>query len=614
MALLTPPPTADEQRVNDKIVRESEQRVINDAPIITVPRITDAPSIIEARNPTAKKNSKETPRVHCWVTQNNTPGIVAPPIAPAPYIPIPSGANQRIVTRHTINLLTANKQEACSLPFTPTALLLSVIEQDPPHFEHFTCPMVHPTTGKTISNYKKLMHNPVTANTWQTAFEKDFGGMAQGDNKTVQKGTTNAMFVMTHDEIRHVLCNGKKFTYGNPVVDYRPQKDNPHWICITAGGNLITYESSPSVQTADLDTAKLYWNSVISTKGAKYMCLNIKNFYLTARLEYFEYMHMPLNLFPIWIQNQYNLKTLAYKGYVHLEIRHTIWGLPQAGILANKRLRCKLVMFGYFEHVNTPGLWYHKSRPISFTLVVNDFGIKYVNKKDVDHLVASIKLTYKLTKDWTGNLYWGIALDWDYVNRTVNILMPGYIKKKLQEYNHVRSKNIQTCPYTPAPKQLGLEAQCPLPAYDSPPINKKGIKRVQQIVRSILYYARAVDMMVLMALSMIAIEQTKSTKQTMAKCMQLLDYLAYHADAKVHFYASDMIMNIHLDASYLSKGKAHSQTCGHFFIGWLPKDDEPIWINGAFHIGMNVISFVIVSAAEAELGALFHNCQTGIIF
>ncbi len=179
------------------------------------------------------------------------------------------------------------------------------------------------------------MHDPATAETWQTAFGKDFGGMAQGDSKTGQKGT-NAMFVMTHDKNKYVLREGKKFTYGNPVVDYHPQKDNPHCIQIIAGGNMITYESNPSARMTDFDTVKLHWNSIISTKGAKYMCLDIKNFYLMAKLEYFEYMRMPLDLFPIWIQNQYNLTNLAYKGYVHLKMRQAVWGLPQAGILANK--------------------------------------------------------------------------------------------------------------------------------------------------------------------------------------------------------------------------------------------------------------------------------------
>jgi hypothetical protein len=69
----------------------------------------------------------------------------------------------------------------------------------------------------------------------------------------------------------------------------------------------VKYESNPLVRMADLDTAKLHWSSVISTKNAKYMCLDIKNFYLTAKLDYFEYMHMPLSLSPLWIQEQYNM-------------------------------------------------------------------------------------------------------------------------------------------------------------------------------------------------------------------------------------------------------------------------------------------------------------------
>jgi hypothetical protein len=144
-----------------------------------------------------------------------------------------------------------------------------------------------------------------------------------------------------------------------------------------------------------------------------------------------------------------------------------------------------------------------------------------------------------------------------------------------------------------------------------PPLDKKGIKRVHQISGSILYYAWAVDMTALMALSMIAINQTKATHKTMVKCMQLLDYLAYHADVKVCVYASDMIMSIHLDALYLSKGNSRSQTCGFFFMGWMPQDNALIRINGTFHVSTNVIQFVVASVA---LGTLFHNCQTSIIF
>jgi hypothetical protein len=121
-------------------------------------------------------------------------------------------------------------------------------------------------------------------------------------------------------------------------------------------------------------------------------------------------------------------------------------------------------------------------------------------------------------------------------------------------------------------------------------------------------------MTVLMALSSIAVEQTKATERTMEKCTQLLDYLAGHVDAKVRFHESNMIMNIHLDASYLSEAKARSRACGHFFLGWLPTDDAPICLNEVFHVSTTILRFVIASVAEAQLGALYHNCQTGMIF
>jgi hypothetical protein len=121
-------------------------------------------------------------------------------------------------------------------------------------------------------------------------------------------------------------------------------------------------------------------------------------------------------------------------------------------------------------------------------------------------------------------------------------------------------------------------------------------------------------MMVLKALSSIAVEQINATDKMMARCTQLLDYLSHNANAKVRFYASDMILNIHSNASYLSEAKAQSHACGHFFMGWMPKNGEPIRLNGAFHVSSTILKFAVASAAEAELGAMYHNCQMGLIF
>jgi hypothetical protein len=100
----------------------------------------------------------------------------------------------------------------------------------------------------------------------------------------------------------------------------------------------------------------------------------------------------------------------------------------------------------------------------------------------------------------------------------------------------------------------------------------------------------------------------------MGRCIELLDYLATNSDVKVQFHASDMVMNIHSDASYLSETMARSRACGHFFMGWAPKNGKAIRLNGAFYTNTTILQFVIASTAEAELGALFHNCQDGILF
>ncbi len=110
------------------------------------------------------------------------------------------------------------------------------------------------------------------------------------------------------------------------------------------------------------------------------MCLDIKKIFLTLALEYFEYMKMPLSLFPVWMER-------------------AVWGLLQAGILANKLLQKGVASHGYFECIKTPSLWQHAWCPIQFTLAVDNFGVKYVGKEHVDHLIQCIKEKDKLTKD-----------------------------------------------------------------------------------------------------------------------------------------------------------------------------------------------------------------------
>jgi hypothetical protein len=85
-------------------------------------------------------------------------------------------------------------------------------------------------------------------------------------------------------------------------------------------------------------------------------------------------------------------------------------------------------------------------------------------------------------------------------------------------------------------------------------------------------------------------------------------------DATIRFRVSDMILNVHSGASYLSEKDAYSRACVHFFMGWHPKDGDPIKLDGAFFTLCTILWFVVALAAEAKLSALFLNCKEGIIF
>ena len=82
--------------------------------------------------------------------------------------------------------------------------------------------------------------------------------------------------------------------------------------------------------------------------------------------------------------------SLVHNGWVYIEIRKGMYGSPQAGILANKLLTTRLHEYGYEPSRDTPGFWKHRWRPISFSLVVDDFGVKYVGRHNIDHLLGAL--------------------------------------------------------------------------------------------------------------------------------------------------------------------------------------------------------------------------------
>jgi len=125
---------------------------------------------------------------------------------------------------------------------------------------------------------------------------------------------------------------------------------------------------------------------------------DIKDFYLGTPMDPkdYAYMRIPVHMLPEEIMVHYNLHPLIYKGYVYVEIRRGMYGLPQAGRIANIQLQEFLSPHGYHPCPITPGLWKHDSRPIAFALVVDDFAVKYTDKQDALHLLDALKKSVRI--------------------------------------------------------------------------------------------------------------------------------------------------------------------------------------------------------------------------
>ena len=122
------------------------------------------------------------------------------------------------------------------------------------------------------------------------------------------------------------------------------------------------------------------------------MTANIANFYYPTPLDIYENAQLPLKLIPHKIVDEYNLIDLAVNGIIYIEICKGMLGLKQAGKLANNCLTTHLAQHRYHPVPRTPSLWKYETNSVFFTLVVDDFGIKYTEKADVDHLIQALKI------------------------------------------------------------------------------------------------------------------------------------------------------------------------------------------------------------------------------
>ena len=291
-----------------------------------------------------------------------------------------------------------------------------------------------------------------------------------------------------------------------------------------------------------------------------------------------------------------------------------MYGLKQAGLIAWEQLVRNLAPHGYHPVTHTTGLWIHKPTGTLFTLVVDDFGIRYTNREHAQQLFSTLQKYYTISIDWSGSKYCGLDINWNYDERWVTVSIPGFVAKAQERYQYIPTRQ-RHAPHEWTTPQYGAKIQYAKDLPDEAVLDKAGTKYIQSVTGTFQYYGQAIDSTLLVALNEIGTNQAAPTATTRAKVDWLFDYALTHPSATIKYHASDMILHVESDAAYLVLPKARSRYAGFFHLAEHPPEPPAIpkpTINGAINVECKTIRNVVGSAAEAETGGVYFNAQRAI--
>jgi hypothetical protein len=203
-------------------------------------------------------------------------------------------------------------------------------------------------------------------------------------------------------------------------------------------------------------------------------------------------------------------------------VHKTHYGLPQAGALSQQRL------------------------------VVDDFAVVWNDKNAMDHLIHTLTTLYQVKVNWLGTKYLGMDIDINRKRRRVTLTMPGYIDKLLRKVRPNGIKGAST-PAHYTPPNYAKAGQHTATVDLAPLASEDEKKLLQCVVGTLLYYSRAVDPTICTAVHELGPIQSKPTTKDMVKMDRLLGYVSRHCNIGVRYYASNMILQLMSDASYLCR-------------------------------------------------------------
>jgi hypothetical protein len=302
--------------------------------------------------------------------------------------------------------------------------------------------------------------------------------------------------LVTETQTMHVMHKAaipadrrRDVAYYNPQV--KEKYKNGKWarrIRGTAGGDRTNYTGPVTARTASLEVLRALLNSTLAD-DADFMAADITDYYLGTPLLRPEYMRSSRKQVSATIIAEYGYEDYFINDMLYFQINKGMYGLPQAGLLAQNRLVVRIAEHGYIHSDLVPCLFRHATNGISFVLVVDDFGIKYMSVSGRDHLPPTLRLKYKITVDMENLNYLGMTIVHYKPNQTNTLSMPGYIEKVLARFQDWAGTRTAKSPGIYTPLQYGAKVQY-AHTDDTDPLSPTDIKTLQEIVGSMLYYAR----------------------------------------------------------------------------------------------------------------------------
>jgi hypothetical protein len=238
----------------------------------------------------------------------------------------------------------------------------------------------------------------------------------------------------------------------------------------TIGGDCMSFPHSASSTTASMTCFKMLLNSTVSS-DSNLASAEISDFYLGPDLPDPESLKLYLDTFPEEVLNKLGFTPFVKhdssgKKHTCLDVVKSSYGVGSSGLLSQIRLVAQLHAHDYIQ-TDTPCLFRHKTRDITFCLVVDDFATQYKSVSDLQHFTTCLSELFHLKACPECTSFLGFTVDYGRSRRAISLSYPSYIPDLLVCLN---TENLPPCksPCVHVPPVFGSSAPQASPVDDSP--------------------------------------------------------------------------------------------------------------------------------------------------